>query len=237
MAIFWRLFLSHLLADFTLQFNIVNSLKRKSLYGMFIHCLTHFVVSVLFTWNELGSAWFSLGAVKVNGWLALTLMFIFHFFIDEVRIYSMKHLGYRDGTVSFLVDQILHVYVLFMISPEFGLGYRFMMPEKWIGISAMLVIVSHVATVLVYFVEKDIYGVQYPNFDVQYFLIFERLVLWAFFFVAGYWWVPFAAAWIFQMFYVRRKRLIDLSLLNIAFSVILAVCCGLWSRYIYYGAL
>jgi len=237
MTIFWRLFLSHLLADFTLQFNFVNSLKRKSVYGMLIHCLTHFVVSVAFTWGELGAAWFSLGALEVNGWLALSLMFVFHFFIDEVRIYGMNHLGYRDGTASFLADQALHVYVLFMISPAGKSGYDFLMPEKWIGIAAMLVLVSHVTTVLVYFIEKDIYGMQFPNFDIKYLLIFERLVLWAFFFVAGYWWTPFAAAWVFQIFYIRKKRILDLSLLNITFSVVLTACFGLWTRYIYYGAI
>ncbi|MCX5786658.1 MAG: DUF3307 domain-containing protein [Elusimicrobia bacterium] len=235
MAIFWRLLLSHLLADYTLQFDFVNTLKRRSVYGMFIHCITHFIVSVALTWNVLGSVWFSLGPLKFNGWLALSLMFFVHFLIDELRIYGMKQLGYRDGTVNFLTDQILHIYVLFMISPVIYPGYDFLRPEKWIGVAAMLVLVSHVTTVLVYFVEKDLYGKKFPRFDEKYFVIFERLVLWAFFFVPGYWWLPFAAAWIFQMFHIRKKRIIDLSLLNIVFSVVLAAGFGFWARYIYYG--
>ena len=237
MAIFWRLLLSHLLADYTLQFNFVNSLKRRSVYGMLIHCLTHFVVSIALTWSVIGSIWFSLGPVNVNGWQALSLMFVLHFIIDEVRIYGMKQLGYRDGTINLLTDQILHIYVLFMISPVIYPGYDFMRPEKWIGIAAMLVLVTHVTTVFVYFIEKDFYGSNFPRFDEKYFLIFERLVLWALFFVTGYWWMPFAAAWIFQMFYVRNKRIMDLSLLNIAFSVVVAAGCGFWTRYIYYGAI
>ncbi|HAH31012.1 MAG TPA: hypothetical protein DCL44_01720 [Elusimicrobia bacterium] len=237
MTIFWRLVLAHLLADYTLQFNFVNALKRRSVYGMVLHCLTHFVVSAALTWSELGSAWFSLGSFQVNGWLALTLMFAVHFLIDELRIYSMKQLGYRDGTLSLIVDQFLHVYVLFMISPMISRGYSFLLPEKLVGIAAMLVLVSHVTTVFVYFVEKDIYGKQFPCFDEKYFLIFERLVLWAFFFVAGYWWLPFAVAWICQIFYVRKKRIIDLSLLNITLSIVLTVFFGFWTRYIYYGAI
>ena len=43
MVIFWRLLLAHLLADFTLQLDIVNRLKRKSAWGMQLHCLTHLV--------------------------------------------------------------------------------------------------------------------------------------------------------------------------------------------------
>ena len=57
MVIFWRFFLSHLLADFTLQFNIVNKLKRQGVYGMILHCLTHFVVSVAFLYSYLGDTW------------------------------------------------------------------------------------------------------------------------------------------------------------------------------------
>ncbi|MCK5583328.1 MAG: DUF3307 domain-containing protein, partial [Elusimicrobiales bacterium] len=44
MIIFWRLLLAHFLADFTLQFDIVNRLKRKGILGMIIHCGTHLIV-------------------------------------------------------------------------------------------------------------------------------------------------------------------------------------------------
>lgn len=235
MAIFWRLFLSHLLADYTLQFNVVNTLKRKSPYGMLIHCLTHWVVAVALVWDKLGVVWFRLGPLHVSGWQALFIMFVLHFIVDEVRVYGMKNLGMNDGTLNFLTDQFLHVYVLFMISPLVEIESGFMPPEKWIGIASMLVLITHVATVLVYFVEKDLSGARYPDFDEKYFLIFERLVLWAFFFVPGYWWLPFAAAWVVQMFYVRKKRIIDLSLMNISFSVVLTSGFGLLTRYIYYG--
>jgi hypothetical protein len=237
MIIFWRLLLAHLLADFTLQFDAVNRLKRRSFWGMALHCATHFVVSVLFTWNYLPQAWVKIGRLPVNGWWAISLMFALHFVVDELRIYSMKELGYKDGTVSFLLDQLLHFYVLFMISPVVIPNKDFLMAEKWTGIAAMLVLVTHFTTVLVYFVEKDLSGKGFPAFDEKYFLIFERVVLWAFFFVGGYWWTPFAVAWVFQIFYVRRKRIIDLSRTNVALSVLITSALGLWTRYIYYGSI
>jgi hypothetical protein len=237
MIIFWRLLLAHLLSDFTLQFDVVNRMKRQHVWGMLLHCLTHLVVSVAFTWYYLGDVWVQIGSTGITGWWSLLLMFGLHFAVDELRIYSMKVMGYRDGTVSFLIDQFLHFYVLFMISPVVIPPVNPLLAQKWIGIACMLVLVTHFTTVLVYFIEKDLFGKPFPRFDEKYFLIFERVVLWAFFLTAGYWWTLFAAAWIFQIFYVRRKRVIDMSRLNVLLSVLLTVFLGLWTRFMYYGTL
>jgi hypothetical protein len=237
MAIFWRLLLSHLLADFTLQFDIVNRLKRKNVWGMGLHCLTHLVTASALTYPYLRDVWFTLGTVNVNGWSALAIMLALHFLVDEVRIYSMQKMGYSDGTVSFLIDQVLHLYVLFMISPMVRPGGDFFMPEKWVGVIVMSVLVTHVTTVFIYFVEKDLFGSGFPAFDEKYFLIFERVVLWLFFFASGWLWLPFAAAWAVQIFYIRWKRILDLSLVNILLSLGLTSALGLWTRYIYFGSL
>jgi hypothetical protein len=237
MIIFWRLVLSHLLADFTLQFDIVNRMKREGVWGMLIHCMTHFVVSAALTWNYLPDTWFSVGTLAVNGWWALIIMLVVHFVVDELRVYSMKSLRYKDNTVSFIVDQLLHFYVLFMISPVVVPEPGLVMGEKWAAIASMLVLVAHFTTVLIYFVEKDLFGKVFPHFDEKYFLIFERVVLWAFFFAAGYWWIPFALAWVFQLFYIKRKRIIDMSRVNVWLSVVITILLGVWTRYAYYGYL
>ena len=237
MIIFWRLFLSHLLADFTLQLDIVNRLKRQHVWGMMLHCLTHLVTAAALTWPYLDAPWFSLGDFRVNGWLSLAVMLVLHFIVDELRIYSMKKMRYPDGTASFLIDQALHVYILFMLSPVSMPDNGLFVPEKWVGILAMGAMVTHVTTVLIYFLEKDFFGKEFPAFDEKYFLIFERVVLWLFFFASGWWWLPFAAAWTVQMFYIRHKRVLDFSLANIALSVILTSGLGLCTRYIYYGSL
>lgn len=236
MVIFWRLVLAHLLADFTLQFDFVNRLKRRSFWGMLIHCLTHLVMSVALTWNYLGDTWFSAGPFGVNGWEALLTMFVLHFAVDEFRIYTMRS-WYRDNTVSFLMDQFVHLYVLFLISPVDIGGQGLLMGEKWAAVVSMFVLVTHFTTVLIYFLEKDLFGKPFPGFDEKYFLIFERVVIWAFFFASGDWWLPFAAAWVLQLFYVRRKRIMDLSGLNVWVSVIMGVGAGIWTRLICYGRL
>ena len=100
---------------------------------------------------------------------------------------------------------------------------------------AMSVLVTHVTTVIIYFVEKD-FTAGNPEFRRKYFLIFERVVLWSSF-AAGWWWLAFAAAWVVQLFYIRAKRIIDLSLANIALSLVLTSAVGLWTRYIYFGSI
>ncbi|OIO00450.1 MAG: hypothetical protein AUJ51_10290 [Elusimicrobia bacterium CG1_02_56_21] len=237
MIIFWRLLLSHLLSDFTLQFDIVNRMKRDNMWGMLIHGMTHFVVSAALTWNYLPETWITFGPLALNGWWALGLMLLTHFGIDELRIYSMKTLHYRDNTVSFLTDQLLHFYVLFLIAPVIIPEPGLLLGEKWATIAVTLVLVTHFTTVLVYFLEKDLFGKGFPHFDEKYFLIFERVVLWAFFFAAGYWWIPFAVAWVFQLMYMKRKRIIDMTRTNVWVSVVITALLGVWTRYAYYGYL
>lgn len=237
MIIFWRLLLSHLLADFTLQFNYVNKLKRKSMWGMIIHCMTHFVMAVVLTYRYLGETWVNVFGADITGWGAVFILLFFHFVTDELRVWAMRRGIFRDNTASFLLDQFIHAYVLFMISPLSTAEPGWLEHEKWVLIFTMLVMVTHATTVLIYFIEKDLKGRSFPNFDEKYFLIFERTVILGFFFVQGYWWLIFLGAWIFQIFYVRKKRIIDLSLINIVVSVLVACVLGLLTRYIYYGGI
>lgn len=235
MIIFWRLFLSHLLGDFTLQFDIVNRLKRKKVIGMLIHCFTHFVTATILCYSYLETVWLDWGFVKINGWVSIFLLVIFHFIVDELRINSMKKLGYRDNTIMFLLDQFLHIYVIFLLAPIDGFSNAKFLTEKWVGLISIFVIISHATTVLIYFIEKDLHQKGFPGFDEKYFLIFERIVLWALFLVKGYWWIPFMIAWIIQIFYIRRKRILDLSALNIYISIIITLIFGFWSRYLFFG--
>ena len=237
MILFWRLLLSHLLADFMLQLDAVNRLKRKNVWGMTLHCLTHYVVSVALTWSYLPQTWVKLGSVPVSGWWALSIILVLHFAVDQLRVMGLRRLHFRDGTLSFLADQVLHVYVLFMISPVVILAENGLLAEKWTGLAAIFVLVTNVSTVLIYFIEKEFFGKDFPGFDEKYFLIFERLVLWLFFLVEGRWWVPFALAWIAQILYVRKKRMIDLSKLNVVLSIVITCALGLWARFVYYGCL
>ena len=237
MIIFWRLLLAHFLADFTLQFDVINRLKRKNIYGMLIHCATHLIVSIILTYRYLPDVWIDLGFLRITGWWVMLIIIVFHFIVDEIRVYVLRNFAVKDNTICFLMDQLFHVIVLFMVSPIYNLNKVFFGNEKWIIIIVTFVIITHVTTVLIYFIEKDIAGVTFPKFDEKYFLIFERMVLWGFFFVSGYWWIPFMLAWVFQIFYIKSKRIIDLSYANVIISVLVTAVFGLMARFVYYGSL
>ncbi|HOJ86141.1 MAG TPA: hypothetical protein PLN68_04380, partial [Elusimicrobiales bacterium] len=66
------------------------------------------------------------------------------------------------------------------------------------------------------------------------FMIFERIIIWAFFFLKGWWWLVFLAAWVYQLYYFKKKKIIDISNINFWLSVIISICLGLISRYYYY---
>ncbi|PIS46650.1 MAG: hypothetical protein COT17_07490 [Elusimicrobia bacterium CG08_land_8_20_14_0_20_51_18] len=237
MDIFWRLILAHLIADFTLQTDAVNRMKRKGVLGMLVHVVTHVFVSALLIYQDLFRPWFSVWGFELHGWQALGLMSVVHFLVDETRVYLIKELKYRDNTFNFLADQFAHFYFIFLFSPVDVFKNPLLIQEKWVIIAACLVLVSHVATILIYFIEKDLNEMQFPSFDQKYFMIMERIVMWAFFFAGGYWWIPFLLLWALQILYIRKKRIIDVSNVNFFISVSSAVLFGLVSRYAYYGHL
>ncbi len=234
MEIFWRLFLAHLLADFTFQTDYINRAKRSAVSGMLLHVFTHAVFSYILVRDYLGQVWFNLFSLQVSGWFALLALMTVHFGVDELRVYLIKKLKYPDSTFSFLADQFAHAYAIFMFTPFSFSGADFI-PEKWVFLLSCLVIVTHFATVFFYFLEKDFLEASFPGFDQKYFMIFERAVIWAFFMMPGNWWIALLALWLVQFFYVKRKRIMDVSSLNFYGSIVFSCIFGLISRFVYYG--
>ena len=235
MEIFWRLFLAHLIADFTLQTDTVNRLKRKGLPGMCLHVGTHVFISVVLIYNFLFQNWYKIFGIELNGWFILFVMSVIHFFIDELRIYLINKVGLPDNTWNFLADQFAHFYFIFVLSPINSFKSEIFIEEKWVIIVSCLVIISHVATIFIYFVEQDLNKIKFPSFDQKYFMIVERIIMWAFFLTPGYWWIPFFILWVFQLIYIKARRIIDVSNTNIYISIIFSIIFGLISRFFYYG--
>ncbi len=233
MHIFWRLVLAHLLADFTLQTDYVNRIKRSTGFGMLVHVMTHAFVSAIIVSDYLYKPWFSILSYKVYGWVALVLLTAVHFLVDEIRVYVIKRLGYRDNTFNFLCDQFAHFYFIFMFAP-FNFNTADFIPEKWIFLAICLVMVSHFMTVFFYFIEKDISNAAFPSFDQKYFMILERVIIWSFFLIPGLWWIVLLFVWIAQLFYVKKKRIMDMSVLNLYGGIVSSIIFGFISRWVYY---
>ena len=237
MLIFWRLILAHLLADFTFQSDYINSWKKRSIQGLLVHCATHFVISAMLTFPYISSVWIDTGWIKLHGWTCISILVVIHLLQDEWRMYTMRRFKTADCTVYFAWDQVIHAGFIFLFSPIYGmLKSGSFLPEKWVVLAAIAVGVTHALTVFVYFIEKDLYNAEFPNFDEKYLVIGERLVLWGFFLLPNYWWAPFSILWIGHMFYLRRRRTIDFSRVGFYLGLSMTFLFGFLARWVYWTA-
>jgi hypothetical protein len=157
---------------------------------------------------------------------------------DWWRVYTIFKYGMPDNTVFFFWDQIIHYSVIFAVAPlaMAGVASTGFFPERWPVLGCLFVMVTHTCTVLVYFIEKDLYGAEFPGFDEKYLAMAERLVLaMCFLFPNPIGAVAIAGLWLGVMFYLRRHRMFDLTAFTFYMGVVLSVLCGMAARTIYYS--
>ncbi|MEK7786745.1 MAG: DUF3307 domain-containing protein [Chloroflexota bacterium] len=239
MEIFWRLMFGHLLSDFTFQTNFINRWKRTSFAGLLVHCVMHPLFYIALVWPYLDAYWVENVFFRLNGWTCIAIIFLTHLLEDWWRIYTINKYGMPDNTFFFTWDQVIHFTVIFAVAPlsmasaAYGAGF---FPEKWSVLGCLFVLATHTCTVVIYFLEKDLQGADYPSNDEKYLAMAERLILALCFLfpgVAGA--AGLATAWLCVMFFLRRKRLFDLTTFTFYMGAILAVACGLAARAIYYS--
>ncbi|MFN2147478.1 MAG: DUF3307 domain-containing protein [Anaerolineales bacterium] len=109
MAIFWRLLLAHLLADFPLQPNSLVRLKDRPA-GLAIHLGIHAGVMVAVLWPAASTLW--------PGLLGLV---IFHGLLDRAKIRSAVRLGLSEPG-AYLLDQAVHLGSLALLA---WISFRF----------------------------------------------------------------------------------------------------------------
>jgi len=99
MLILYQWLFAHLLADFGLQTSKMirhkRRLKERS-WVLYAHALMHSILVYLFSPNK-------------TLWLIPVIVFVTHFFID------LWKLNRKDTAIAFIIDQILHVFVLVIL--------------------------------------------------------------------------------------------------------------------------
>lgn len=116
MVIFVKLVLAHLIGDFMLQplkwviHKEANKIKSKYLY---LHVLIHFALYVLVLWD------FSL-------WKIAIILALSHLLIDLAKLYANP--WFKNKNIPFILDQILHILVLYVYS------YYTELPEHFISL-------------------------------------------------------------------------------------------------------
>lgn len=236
MVIFWRLLFGHLLADFTFQTDFINRWKRQSVWGLLVHSAMHPAFYIVLTWPYLRETWVDLGFVTLSGWACLLVIFISHFVEDWWRVYTIVHYHTPDNTLYFAWDQIIHYAVIFAVIP---VGLRnpnvTLMPEDWPVLGCLFVVATHATTIIVYFIEKDLYGRAFPDAQEKYLSMLERLILALIFLTPGNLWPLLALGWFSVMHHVRKRRYLDLSWFSLYLGGALAALCGLAARFVYFS--
>ncbi|MDD2436599.1 MAG: DUF3307 domain-containing protein [Massilibacteroides sp.] len=110
LIILLRLLIAHILSDFILQPNLINNAKKgykkdgitkistsSQLGFLFLHAFIHAAASYLFI-----AQW--------ENWIVPLLIFLSHFVIDYIKSRQKK-----ENIYLFLIDQIAHISVLFLI--------------------------------------------------------------------------------------------------------------------------
>ena len=235
MEIFWRLILAHFLADFTLQANVINAWKRKSVWGMLVHAAMHPLVSFVLVWPFLARPWLSVGGLALNGWACLGIIFILHFLEDEWRVYTIHRYHTPDNTLYFLWDQVIHFAIIFLLFPVMAGARGAWIPETWVILGILVVVVTHFSTVFIYFLEKDLWKGPFPGFDEKYLGMAERLALALLCLMPGWWAPPAAVLWFGFMWYLRRSRKLDFSGFGLWIGSAISVLSGAAARRLYFS--
>ena len=252
--------MGHLIGDFTLQTNYIANWKRRNLIGMLAHCGIHPVLYSLILWNYMGQVWLKVGPLALTGWVCVVIIFVTHFMEDQWRVSSVIRKEGRDNTFFYIWDQVIHYVILFSVSPAIdgavgkfgvisypaitgtvaldealGMGFweRFLTvthPEPWVFGVIFFVLVTHFTTVSIYFLEKDIFGREFPNDREKYISMAERLAVGAAFLLPGTWGIFLAAAWILYAIVQKLKKNHPATWVHLILSNLAAVLCGFFIR-------
>ncbi len=264
MEIFWRLLLGHIIADFTLQTNFIAGWKRRSKWGLFVHCAIHPIIYSLLLWQYLSLVWIRIGSLELTGCTCVFLVFVTHVIEDEWRIWSVLKQGAPDDTFFYVWDQLIHYAIIFAFSPvvdgmqgKFGLFYYPPIPgvvshwegmglglgeafrtisknETWVFVALLFAAVTHFTTVTIYFIEKDLFGVPFPSTREKYISMLERLAVTVCFLLPGIWWAAVAGVWIIRSILYKLYRWGDFSWIHILLGNGIAILCGIIIRNLVY---
>ncbi len=106
MALFWRLLLAHLLADYPLQPHALVALKSKP-GGLAIHLGVHLAMMLILVWPVLALVW-----------PALLILTLIHGWLDRTKIRSTARLRLSEPA-AYLLDQALHLASLILVAWAF----------------------------------------------------------------------------------------------------------------------
>lgn len=233
MEVFWRLILAHLLTDFTFQTDFIARWKRSSLLGGFVHSFIFFACASMLTVGYLDEVWLNIGTVAINGWGALALLTLFHFMEDEWRIWTIQKKNSPDSFFFFLLDQFIHVALIFIFFPRQNMSF----PEQWVIFAILFVLTTHFTSIFLYFIEKDLFGYTRLLTNGKYYAMAERLMTALTLLLPGWWGFIFLSVWLVRVFTCRSWREHDYSRISVILGNVMAILFGLLARIVLYSGI
>lgn len=223
MDLFWRLALAHIISDFTLQTNKIAVWKRESAWGVLFHAMIFFIVGYILTFSRISEVWLEIRGVALHGWACLAIITTLHFIEDNWRVWTINKFNSPDSFGFFLWDQFIHYLMIFIFTPL----DESIVPEKWVIIAIIYALAAHFTTILIYYVEKDIFLSVKIRTDLKYYSIIERVVIVSLFLLPGNWWIFMLLLWIVKSIYYRIKKVYDFSWIHLVLNYTVAIVLGL----------
>lgn len=135
-----KFLLAHVIGDFLLQPKKwvlhKNDHKERSFY-LYIHILIHFALLWLVTGFDPAY------------WLGILIITVSHLIID---ILKLRLTTPRNGTVTFLVDQVLHIVVITAIVSYYepiGLSLSALSADQWMLTAIVIVLITSGSSILI----------------------------------------------------------------------------------------
>jgi hypothetical protein len=225
MTVFWLLILAHFIADFTFQTNHIANWKRESKWGMAVHVLTHPVTYAVFTWPYLSMPWIQTRYFHIDGWICVGFLALFHWLEDEWRVRSIQKTGTPDSTHFFLLDQLVHIAMILAFAPVMP-GVK---TPVWIFVALCAVLLAHFTSVLIYFLENDVWGTSAILQHKKYHYIGERFIGAGLLLLPGIWFL-LALGWLGWVFYAHYRGSQERTWVHLVVSNCAVIFLGLITR-------
>ncbi len=211
MIVFWRLFLAYYLADFALYgkrfytYGTQNPWKAAAARGVLF-----FLLALAFCWQYLDMNWSFFGLTRLRGWAALFPITVLYIFSDGW--FKLSGTRKYNNTLSFILHDLFNLFVLFLAVPFRALyetGSFF--AEKWVVFFVGLLFVTKVLGTLIYCVEKDRYGREFPTMDEHWIMMMMRAIFFLTGLLPGWRCLFFMLTCWAAVIYARKIRLMDVS--------------------------
>lgn len=209
MIVFWRLFLAVTLTDFVFFHKTIHRQEANHLKAMAIRSTAFAILAFLFCHRYLTMGWPFLEEVMLPGWLCILLFALFHGFTDYYFHFGGKiKWGY---TLSFFAKNFVNVLFLILIAPFEELYHSGnFFAEPWIVFLVGLLLATRVLGWLIFAIEQDKYGRDYPTFDEQWMLAMMRAIFFLIMLLPGLRWAVAFVVWMGACLYARKIRLLDI---------------------------